>query len=381
MKEDRVIDSAAQTGGAVQVPGSGDASVPEFETLLVAYQSRLESALDEYLAKQAESAEVIGASTREISDPLRQFVGRGGKRIRPALVHFAYRAAGGEDERSLPLEMAVELLHTYLLIHDDIMDRAEMRRGEPAAHRLYADFHRANGWAGDSGRHGEAVAILLGDLAHSHAVSLFLSSAVDSRHDRRVSDRFSEMCREVVIGQYLEMTAPYRRQLDRDDLMTILRLKSGRYSVERPLQLGALLAGAPEHLVEALARYGLALGEAFQLQDDLLGVFGDLEEVGKPVGGDLAEGKFTVLIQSALERADEDGKQAIYACLEREDPTTDEIAEVRDIVERVGARQHVESMVEERLTRSSKELRSLQLSGEGQVFLSGLIGYLRERRF
>jgi geranylgeranyl diphosphate synthase type I len=359
--------------------GEGDHS-SGFSTLMRSYRSRLEGELDRYLVEQAASAERIGPTTREISDPLRDFVARGGKRLRPALVHFAYRAAGGEGERSLPVEMAVELLHTYLLIHDDIMDRAETRRGGPAAHRLFDQQHRRDGWAGDPGRHGEAVAILLGDLAHSHAVGVFLSSAADVRHNWRVSECFSEMCREVVIGQYLEMTASQRENLQERDLLTILRLKSGRYSVERPIQLGAFLGDAASSLVEGLSRYGLAMGEAFQLQDDLLGVFGNFEEVGKPVGGDLAEGKFTVLILAAVERAGPADRKRILDCLHRADPTTDEIAVVRAIVEGVGARRQVEMMVRDRLDSSAQELEELCLTGEAEVFFSGLIEYLRERR-
>jgi geranylgeranyl diphosphate synthase type I len=222
--------------------------------------------------------------------------------------------------------------------------------------------------------------MLLGDLAHSHAMNLFLSSAADAGHSRQVSDCFSEMCREVVIGQYLEMTAPQRENLQEEDLLAILRLKSGRYSVERPIQLGALLANASPTLVSGLSRYGLAMGEAFQLQDDLLGVFGELEEVGKPVGGDLAEGKYTVLVLAAIERSNPEERQKILDCLRREDPSADEIAAVRDIVDRVGARRKVETMVQERLDHSAEELEGLNLTGEAEIFFSGLIDYLRERR-
>jgi geranylgeranyl diphosphate synthase type I len=355
-------------------------ALSDFTALLDSYQQRLESELGMYLEAHAVSAARYGGATRELTDPLRDFVARGGKRLRPALVHFAYRAAGGTGERTLPVEMAVELLHTYLLIHDDIMDRAETRRGGLAAHRLFDRQHLESGWAGDSGRHGEAVAILLGDLAHSHAVSLFLSSTADQHHDPRASECFAEMCKEVVIGQYLEMTAPQRADLVEEDLLTILRLKSGRYSVERPIQLGVLLADAPQSLLEGLSSYGVALGEAFQLQDDLLGVFGDLEETGKPVGGDLAEGKFTVLIQAAIERSSVGERRRIVDCLQCENPEAGEIAEVRDIIERVGARQKVEAMVRERLDRSSRELESLEISGEAEVFFAGLSEYLRERR-
>jgi geranylgeranyl diphosphate synthase type I len=350
-----------------------------FGQLLGDFQQRLETELDDFLRGRIESAAAFGESTRELTEPLREFVGRGGKRLRPALVHFACRAAGGE-RKDLSVEMAVELLHTYLLIHDDIMDRAESRRGGISAHRHFEGHHRTSGWHGSAERHGEAAAILLGDLASSYATGLFLSSSANPRHDGRVSRCFSEMCSEVVVGQYLEITAPQRADLVRDDLLSILRLKSGRYSVERPIQLGALLGSAPDDLLDALSRYGLALGEAFQLQDDLLGVFGNREEVGKPVGGDLSEGKRTILVSLSLDRASESEREAIVACLQRENPPGDEIDRVQEIIERVGARRTVEDMVGERLERSAAELETMELLADGRIFFGGLIDYLRERR-
>jgi geranylgeranyl diphosphate synthase type I len=350
-----------------------------FGRLLGDFQERLETELDRFLLARIESAAKAGHSTRELTGPLREFVGRGGKRLRPALVHFASRAAGGETE-DLSVEMAVELLHTYLLIHDDIMDRAQSRRGGISAHRQFEGHHRRSGWHGSAERHGEAAAILLGDLASSYATELFLSSTRNPRHDARVNRCFSEMCSEVVVGQYLEMTAPQRADLVHDDLLSILRLKSGRYSVERPIQLGALLGAASDALVEAFSRYGLALGEAFQLQDDLLGVFGNREEVGKPVGGDLAEGKMTILVFLTLDRASSSERDAILSCLQREDPSSNEIDRVREIIERAGARRAVEEMVVERLERAAAELETMELSPDGRVFFGGLIDYLRKRR-
>jgi geranylgeranyl diphosphate synthase type I len=162
------------------------------------------------------------------------------------------------------------------------------------------------------------------------------------------------MCQEVVIGQYLEMTAPHRADLGEEDLFNILRLKSGRYSVERPIQLGSLLAGSSPDVLEALSRYGLAMGEAFQLQDDLLGVFGDRQAVGKPVGADLEEGKFTLLILAALNRARPEEKKLIVRCLREERPGPREVQRVREIIEGVGAKRRIEEMVEERLKKAAQ---------------------------
>jgi geranylgeranyl diphosphate synthase type I len=351
----------------------------EFMETLEHFRSRLVAELERWLAAKESAAVRTAAETVELTGRLREFVAREGKRLRPALVEYAYRACGGEGEAALPAAMAVELLHTYLLVHDDIMDRAEVRRGAPAAHRVFREHHRREGWSGDADRHGECVAILMGDLAHSYAVDLFLSTRITPERREDVTSCFAEMCQEVVIGQYLEITAPHRADLGEEDLLNILRLKSGRYSVERPVQLGSLLAGASSGLLGSLSRYGLAMGEAFQLQDDLLGVFGDRKAVGKPVGGDLEEGKFTLLILAALKRAGPEEKNLIQRCLREERPSSREIQRVREIIESVGAKRRIEEMVEERLDKAREALDGLGITAEGQVFFSGLIEYLRER--
>ena len=360
-----------QTGGGLD---------RRFEELLHSFRARLEADLDDFLHAKEESFAEINGQTRELTGRLREYIARGGKRLRPALVYFGHRAGGGDGTSVLPVAMALELLHSYLLIHDDIMDRAETRRGRASAHREFQADHLRRGWHGNAERHGEAVAILLGDLAHSYALELFLALPMNESTRTKAYRCFAAMSQEVVVGQYLEMTAPQRSGLDEETLLEILRLKSGRYSIERPLQLGALLAGATAETLNGLASYGLAMGEAFQLQDDLLGVFGDRAAVGKPVGSDLAEGKFTVLILAALQRARESDRKRILACLHDPNPEAKEIDAVAEIVDQVGAREHVGRMVAQRLATARESSEGLALEAEGRVFLTGLVEYLRGRR-
>ncbi len=341
----------------------------------------LEPALLGWLDRKQKEAIAEAPETVELTSRLREFVARGGKRLRPALVYFAYRACGGGDGKLiLPLAISTELLHTYLLIHDDIMDGAALRRGGPSIHVLFESNHRQLAWPGRSERHGESVAILLGDLAHSYAVELMLEAQSALRLDG-VSRCFAAMCQEVVLGQYLEMTAPYRSGWCKEDLLKVLRLKSGRYSVERPIELGALAAKAPGTTIEGLRAYGRALGEAFQLKDDLLGVFGASEAVGKSVDSDIAEGKYTVLVQQALERCDEPSRELLRAALGNRDVTSEELREVRRIVERSGAKAEVESMIERRLERAAAATDGLGLEPQAATFFSGLIQFLRDRQY
>jgi len=358
-----------------------DIAQDSFRSLLAEFRDHLETRLRDWLMeKEVEAAAESGAS-RELTDVLTRFVARDGKRVRPALLYYTYRACGGQsDEQVMPMAMSVELLHTYLLIHDDIMDHADVRRGEPAAHVMYTDLHRERGWQGSSDHFGESVAILLGDLAQTYSLELFSSVDLASEVASEFRVQFSNMCQEVVLGQYLEMTAGYREHLEEDELLRVLRMKSGRYSVERPVQLGYLLARAPEATRQALTIYGLQMGEAFQLQDDLLGMFGDAETVGKPVGADLVEGKFTLLIHHAMRHLSETDGAALQRALGDPSLGQDEVMRVQRMIETSGARQKVQDMVDKRLAQAREALSAVDLAEEGAAFLEGLIDYLRGRK-
>jgi geranylgeranyl diphosphate synthase type I len=388
------------------------------------------------------------ADPGDLVDGVARLMAQGGKRLRPALVYYTYRACGGRSDRQvMPLALATEFLHTYLLIHDDIMDHAEVRRGQPAAHARFRDLHRAGGLRGDADDFGRSVAILLGDLAHTYAVELFtgVATAAAALADTPATgamtatppaplwlelDRcFSLMCEEVIGGQYLEFllahrghpepastgpaglgsgsadaaAAPTAAQASREsELLRVLRLKSGRYTAERPIQLGALLAGAPPELRAELSRYGTAVGEAFQLQDDLLGLFGDPATVGKPVGDDLREGKFTLLIHHALVNGSPSDRRLVAGALGDSNLTAAEVARVQLALERTGARRAVTAMIAERLGEARRALTALaQLAAlaplmahrqlppphgqldsgapEGLRFLAGLLDFLGER--
>ncbi len=363
-----------------------DGAVPgSFEDQLSEFRGGLERELGSWLAGKREELAAEVAETAELTAKLDQYVLRGGKRLRPALLYYAYRACGGgSHEAVMPAALAVELLHTYLLIHDDIMDRAQTRRGQPTAHLVFRDEHRERGWRGDADHHGESVAILLGDLAHCYAEELFSAAVIgDGRLPARQSSRlrgcFATMCQEVITGQYLEFTAGQRRNLSERDLLQVLRMKSGRYSVERPIQLGALLAGAPDSVLETLSQFGLLVGEAFQLHDDLLGMFGDLATIGKPVGGDLVEGKYTLLVHYALTHASAADAAELRAALGNAELGPAEIERATDIIRRSGAEQRVVAMVESRHLEAAGILDGLPLEDDGKRFLAGVVDYLRRR--
>jgi geranylgeranyl diphosphate synthase type I len=406
---------------AAPTTASRSGSPEAFARLIDGFRERLEREIAAFLADKhtrarlgpaGQAADAGLADPADLVDGVARLMATGGKRLRPALVYFTYRACGGRpDELALPVALATEFLHTYLLIHDDIMDHAEVRRGQPAAHLRFRDLHRASGLRGDGGDFGRSVAILLGDLAHTYAVELFNRATPPATAANPAGERwrdlaacFSTMCEEVIGGQYLEfllahrdLAVPAGGDAGREaELLRVLRLKSGRYTAERPIQLGALLAGAPAAVRAELSRYGTAVGEAFQLQDDLLGVFGDPATVGKPVGDDLREGKLTFLIYHALAAGCAEDRTTIAAALGNPDLTAAEVAGAQHALERSGARQMVTAMIAQRLEEARGALAAIpavheaaaprraddeddESRQEGRLFLSGLLDYLWER--
>lgn len=278
----------------------------------------------------------------------------GGKRLRALMCYWGWRGAGGEPaaQEIVTAGSALELFQAAALIHDDIIDRSDTRRGGPSVHRRFSQLHHAQGWALDSERFGHAAAILTGDLCLSFSEEAFTDIGAQAAAGTRARLIFNLMRAEVMAGQYLdileEVAGPVR---DRAGAVTraqsIIRFKSAKYSTEHPLALGGALADAPDELLRGYSAFALPLGEAFQLRDDILGVFGDPVTTGKPAGDDLREGKRTVLIALALGQASTAESAFIDAKLGSPALGDADVAEIRRIIEDSGALQATEVLINE----------------------------------
>jgi geranylgeranyl diphosphate synthase type I len=285
-----------------------------------------------------------------------------GKRLRASYAYWSWRAHGGvpgtpDEGAVLRVGASLELFHAAALFHDDVIDDSDTRRGRPAAHREFAAAHRREGLRGDDGRYGASVAILLGDLALIASDAEFAAAVAVLPADAARSTRtvFDEMRTEVTVGQYLDLLAqsqPWDDDADRVEARArqVIRFKSARYSVEHPMALGAAMAGADDEALGACRAIGLPLGEAFQLRDDLLGVFGDPAVTGKPAGDDLREGKRTVLVARALRRAHESGDAGTVELLRSRlgDPSlsASDAARLAAAISATGAPDEVEKLID-----------------------------------
>ena len=325
----------------------------------------------------------------------------GGKRMRPAFCVWGYVAAAGipQDTELKPLLAAagsLDVLHVSALVHDDLMDSSDLRRGRPAAHRQFEALHANAGWLGDSAAFGKAGAILLGDLLVMWSAQMLHGAGVEQSALERTLPIIEAMRTEVTCGQYLDMVAqahPLRQrapaigslrptiELALDDASRVVEYKAARYTVQRPCQMGAALGSGNDELYFALGAYGSPLGRAFQFRDDLLGVFGDPQVTGKPAGDDLREGKRTVLVAHAYAHASDAGQKLLLQRLG--DPGLDEtgINELQQVIVESGAREAVESMINENFERALKALHDTEITDEGRAGLTALAEAAVRREF
>jgi geranylgeranyl diphosphate synthase type I len=320
----------------------------------------VEAALADFLAERRVMAGAIDAQFADAIRALDEFVLGGGKRIRPTFAWWGWRGAGGEPDAPEADAVvraigALELVQACALIHDDLMDGSATRRGRPTVHIEFAARHRSAGWRGQPDRFGEAAAILLGDLAICWADDMLRGAGLPADALRRMAQPWDAMRTEVLGGQYLDVLHQATGDGTEHAALQINRYKTAAYTVERPLHLGAAIAGAGPDLVDAYRRFGADVGVAFQLRDDMLGVFGDPDVTGKPAGDDLREGKHTLLLACATKRAEAAGDRAALAVLGQAvgklDLQPDELDRARDVLLELGAVRAVEQRIAE-LTES-----------------------------
>ncbi|MGO1561360.1 Geranylgeranyl pyrophosphate synthetase [Actinomycetales bacterium JB111] len=338
------------------------------------------------------TVDALGALASHLGDmvtPARALLD-GGKRARALLAFAGYVASGHSPDRPgeeiLAAGAALELFQLAALVHDDVMDGADSRRGLPAAHVAVESAHRARGLAGNTEAFGRAGAILLGDLllASSSAAMDIARASVATHAGLAARGIYDFLCAEVAAGQYLDVVAA-ATPLDQDAegaldrALMVLRHKSARYSVEHPLALGAALGGADARTIEGLRAVGAPLGEAFQLRDDELGVFGDPDVTGKPAGDDLREGKRTALLALTWRAADATERADLARLVGSPDLTPDGVARLREIITDTGARSAHEDLIASREKDASIALAALSPSDEARELLVELSDRLVNR--
>ncbi len=333
-------------------------------------RARVQAHLDTELATQSGVLAELGPDVEDLLHAIGDLL-RGGKRLRAAFLYWGARAAGLPDSEELVrLASAMELFQAAALIHDDVMDDSDTRRGMPAAHRRLASRHADRGWAGDGDRFGLAGAVLAGNLCLTWTDEVYATCGLPAVALERGRPVFDRMRTQLMAGQFLDVVESMRpwegladgERVDRAG--RVIRFKSAKYTVEHPLLIGAGVGGMGDAGRGALSRYGLDLGRAFQLRDDLLGVFGDPGETGKPAGDDLREGKRTVLLAHALAGTDGRGRERVEHLLGRPDLGDGDVDELRDIIDGSGAVAVLEDEIARLAGSARTALRAVPVAGE-----------------
>jgi geranylgeranyl diphosphate synthase type I len=359
----------AERGAALSLDASAAAATAEL-TGAIADQLR------RYLHDRRGETAYIGSDYATLIAVLEDFVLGGGKRMRPAFAYWGWRAVADAEPNPevLLLFSALELLHACALVHDDVIDDSFTRRGKPTVHIHFTALHRSRNWRGSAERFGISAAILLGDLALAWADDIVSGADLAPEAQRRVQRVWADIRTEVLGGQYLDIVAEASAAESIASAMNVDTFKTACYTVTRPLQLGAAAAADRPDVQAVFGQFGTDLGVAFQLRDDVLGVFGDPAVTGKPSGDDLRSGKRTVLLAEAVELADKSDPQA--GNLLRTSigaPLTDtQVGELRDVIESVGALAAAEQRIATLTQRALDALAAAPINAPAKAGLSEL---------
>lgn len=330
---------------------------------------------------------VITEATKKdvfITDALRyvkQFSLSGGKRLRAAFMYYGYRAAGGTDmDRMIRTTVSVELVHIFLLIHDDIIDRDEKRHGVTTIHKHFQKIGSHLSVRSDAAHFGNSMAIIVGDMIGALGNQIIFESGFDPVRVLSALSKLQDIVSLTVVGEAQDIMIEYRGYATEAEILAMYENKTARYTIDGPIQLGCILAGGSEELSRSLSAYAVPLGIAFQIQDDILGVFGSEDKLGKPVGSDIEEGKITILVSKALSRISKREQKELLAILKKGPKlSTEDIDRFRFILKDSGALQASRDLAHEYIETGKQALLPLSFESEAKEFLLGVAEYMEKR--
>jgi geranylgeranyl diphosphate synthase type I len=349
----------------------------QFELWRIELRRKVLDHLSEFVSGRC-AAELAESGVEVAGDILLNFVA-GGKCLRSTYMYLGWLAGSADSDEALFAAAGLELLHAFALLQDDVMDAASSRRGRPAAHLQFSQWHRDRGLSGPSERFGESAAILLGDLCLIWAEQMLRESGVEHRSLQQAWPRYDAMRTELALGQFADLANDVRDLPSMDTVLEVARRKSGNYTVRRPLEIGAAMSGCSERTISGLGRYGEAVGEAFQLRDDLLGVFGATSVTGKPDGQDLVERKATSVVIAAHQLADTATRRQLTELMNTAALDEGVIERWRSLIVETGAVQWIEDTIGARVASALDELDQLRISEAVRAALTNMATVCTER--
>lgn len=351
-----------------------------FQETLCDFKKKVNEELETYFDKTINEAERKDAFIADALRYVRKLTLSGGKRLRSALMYYGYLASGGREKKEMiKTSVSIELIHIFLLIHDDIIDRDLKRHGVDTIHYTYEKIGKKIFPKSDSEHFGKSMAVIIGDMVGALGNQIIFNSSFDPKLVMKALSKLQSIISLTVIGQSQDLYIEYKRTATEKEILKMYENKTAKYTIEGPLELGAILGGANEELLKKISRYAIPIGIAFQIQDDILGIFGSEKKMGKSVGADIKEGKQTILLSKAREKADKEQKKRLEIIFGNKSITKSEVEEFQNIIIKTGSLEYAKNLSAKLISEGKKELEKIEIKNETKDFLSGMADYMMSR--
>ena len=344
------------------------------------YKKIIDRKLADFFAKKLLEMKNVGYSAQDAVKSIRDLTLAGGKRVRASFMYHGYRSAGGKELAKISeAAMSIELINIFLLIHDDIIDRDDMRHGVETIHKKYERLAKKFYKKVDPVHFGESIALVAGDMAAAFGNEIIFNSKFSPENKQKALLKLQEIVVNTVSGEILDVMLEAKGRATEKEILEVHRNKTAKYTVEGPLHLGALLAGTEVDQLDVLTSYAIPVGIAFQLQDDILGAFGNEKKLGKPVCSDLREGKQTLLVAKALEFGNKLERKTIQDLLGKKDASQKEINLFREIVKNTGSLKYSQDLAKKYVAEGKGAITKSNFDQKTQEFLTGIADYIVNR--
>ncbi len=350
--------------------------------LLKNYRTEVNFLLSEYFQRELEVAKQKDPVAVEAIRSIRRFILAGGKRLRPALLYYAYLGAGGKKIQAVKkASLSIELIHAFLLIHDDIMDNDDKRHGVETIHKHYERLAEKYFKNKDNKHYGQSIAIVVGDLCYTMGNKVLFNASFKPEIILKALNRLQNTVYDVIPGQIRDVRLGFKGMATEKEILRVQEAKTAHYTFNAPIELGYILAGNNNKRdLKYFKEYSLALGKAFQIRDDILGIFGNEKKLGKPVGSDIMEGKQTLLVNYVLKHGPEKDKRIIQSLLGKKNIFERELKEFRKIITDSGALKYSQNKSQRMVDKALRALKNVDFkNNEAKIFFKGVAEYIVQR--
>lgn len=353
----------------------------EIKEELKKFKDKLDPEIESFLDKVIKKSEEEGLIVTDALKQVKKITLSGGKRLRPALMYWGYLGVGGKDEKEmLKTSVSIELIHIFLLIHDDIIDNDKTRHGEETIHAQYARIGKVISKGKRESEHfGNSMGIVVGDIIAGISNQIIFSSNFPPELIVKALHQMQGIVAMVAIGEAQDVYIEHQRKATEKEVMEMYKNKTAKYTIEGPLHLGAIIGGAGEETLKKISDFSVPIGIAFQIQDDILGIFGDEKIIGKPVGSDIREGKQTILVVKAMEKASFVQKRTLKKLLGKKNLTKGEIEKFKKIIIETGSLRYAQELSRDLIKEGKEFLKDLDFNKESKDFLYAIADYMAER--